>query len=130
MMLVKLGGSVITDKSMYMTFREDTMVRLAREIKNANEPVVLVHGAGSFGHVVASEHQLQHGFKEKSQIAGLAQVLADVRELDLKVLRALDAENVPALPCLHPLSRRCGTENCHPLTWRSSKDILTWGSRQ
>ena len=55
-----------------------------------------MHGAGSFGHVVASEHQLQHGFKEKSQIAGLAQVLADVRELDLKVLRALDAENVPA----------------------------------
>ena len=57
-----------------------------------------MHGAGSFGHVVASEHQLQHGFKERSQIAGLAQVLADVRELDLKVLRALDVENAPLLP--------------------------------
>ena len=58
MMIVKLGGSVITRKDRYRSFRRAVTRRLAREIADSGEQVVLVHGAGSFGHLVASRHNL------------------------------------------------------------------------
>lgn len=96
-MLVKLGGSVITDKTRYRTFREDVLGRLVGEIASAGREVILVHGAGSFGHVVAAQHQLQHGYRDDSQIAGAAKVMEDVRELDLNVIRVLNAGGVPSV---------------------------------
>lgn len=35
-------------------------------------PVVLVHGAGSYGHIPAKQFRLQHGFKTPRQLDGLA----------------------------------------------------------
>ncbi len=53
MMLIKLGGSVITDKSQYRRFDKDAVSRLCREIAESGKQAVVVHGAGSFGHIVA-----------------------------------------------------------------------------
>ncbi len=89
MILVKLGGSVITDKSRLRTFRQDTCERLASELTTAKEPLVIVHGAGSFGHIEAKRHELHKGFKSDEQIEHVAKVQRDVRELNLKVIRAL-----------------------------------------
>jgi isopentenyl phosphate kinase len=97
MMLVKLGGSVITDKMAYRTLREDTLRRLAGEIAESGERVIIVHGAGSFGHVVAAQHQLQNGYRDETQIAGMARVMEDVRALNLAVISALDAAGVPSV---------------------------------
>jgi isopentenyl phosphate kinase len=97
MMLVKLGGSVITDKTKYRTLREDTLNRLAKEIAAAGEDVIIVHGAGSFGHVIAAEHQLQKGYSKKAQITGMARVMEDVRALNLAVISALNEAGVPAV---------------------------------
>ena len=55
MFIVKLGGSVITDKTKKTFFKQETMDRLAVEIKKANKKLILVHGAGSFGHILAGE---------------------------------------------------------------------------
>ncbi len=89
MMLVKLGGSVITDKSRLRTFRQDTCERLATELAAAKDSLVIVHGAGSFGHIEAKRHELHKGFKNDEQIEHVAKVQRDVRELNLKVIRAL-----------------------------------------
>jgi isopentenyl phosphate kinase len=97
MMLVKLGGSVITDKTRYRTFRPDAVTRLAGEIKRSGKTVLVVHGAGSYGHVLASKFQLQHGHINAQQIGGAAQVMEDVRELDLEIIRALNREGVPSV---------------------------------
>jgi len=94
MIIVKLGGSVITDKTGYKCFRELVVRRLASEIKNAGEGIILVHGAGSFGHVLADRYGLHLGFQDGGQKAGLAEVMADVRELNLKVMRVLNEEGV------------------------------------
>ena len=56
MILIKFGGSVITDKSRYRTFNADVVRRLCKEIRDSGERVIVVHGAGSFGHVLAKEH--------------------------------------------------------------------------
>jgi isopentenyl phosphate kinase len=94
--LVKLGGSVITDKSTYRSFDQEGTDRLAREIASSGKRVVLVHGAGSFGHVLAHEHQLQRGYLHEGQSEGVAKVQLDVRDLDLMVLRSLDRAGLPA----------------------------------
>jgi len=86
MMLVKLGGSVITDKSKKYVFREKTVRRLAEEIKNSGEKVIVVHGAGSFGHILAKKYRLDKGLIHDRQVKGVAVVQRDVKNLNLKVV--------------------------------------------
>jgi isopentenyl phosphate kinase len=97
MMLVKLGGSVITDKSRLRTFRRSSCDRLAKELAHTRVPLAIVHGAGSFGHIEAKRHSLQDGFKKDSQIRHVAAVQRDVRELNLNVLGSLISKGVRAV---------------------------------
>lgn len=89
MQIVKLGGSVITDKASYRAYRAQATARLAREIASCDDDVVVVHGAGSFGHILAKKHSLRQGYKSRSQLPGVSQVQRDVRELNLLVMKAL-----------------------------------------
>src|SRR2546427_12219013 len=87
MLLVKLGGSVITVKSKYRTLRGPDLSRLARELAaGAGPDTVLVHGAGSYGHILAATHRLKAGAQGPDQLAAVAPGQRDVRDLDLKVL--------------------------------------------
>ena len=48
---IKLGGSVITDKSSGKPKpREDIIKRLVKEVSKLPPPFILTHGAGSYGH--------------------------------------------------------------------------------
>lgn len=95
---MKLGGSVLTDKSRYRAPRLDVLARLAGEIARSGERVVLVHGAGSYGHVIAKERNLAQGADgSAAQRMAAAQVHADVRELQGLVLQALRDAGLPAM---------------------------------
>ncbi len=90
MLIVKLGGSVITNKRKYRSLRGPDLSRLAREVTAAKEPeTVVVHGAGSYGHILAAKHRLHMGFENQAQLGAVAQVQRDVKVLNLKVLDAL-----------------------------------------
>lgn len=89
MHLIKLGGSVITDKSREKTLRREILNRLAKEIAASGKKVIVIHGAGSFGHILAKEGRLHEGFKGGWQFEYFSKVQRDVRELDLHVLNAL-----------------------------------------
>lgn len=98
MILVKIGGSVLTDKRRYLALREEALVRLARELASTPRALVLVHGAGSFGHVVARDHALAAGRRgESAQDHAAAKVHQDVRALHLAVLGALTEAGRPAV---------------------------------
>ncbi len=97
MILVKLGGSVITDKSRLRSFRRSACERLAQELRPAMDGLMLVHGAGSFGHIEAKKHSLHMGYKDDSQIEHVAAVQRDVRELNLMVLEALIGKGIRAV---------------------------------
>jgi len=61
---LKLGGSLITDKTRPLTPRIETIQRLATEIVQAlrdNQTMQLLigHGSGSFGHAVAERYKTQ-----------------------------------------------------------------------
>ena len=94
--IVKLGGSVITRKREVERVRPKVLARLAREIaESGSERIVLLHGAGSFGHPGARRFGLAHapdaGEDARRRARGAAIVSAEVRRLHVTVLRALVA---------------------------------------
>lgn len=97
MHLVKLGGSVLTDKASVTTLRPGATRRLAAEIARSGTDVIVVHGAGSFGHVKARKHRLADGYVDDDQLAAVAEVQRDVRELNLAVVDALRGAGIPAV---------------------------------
>ena len=97
MILIKLGGSVITDKSQYKSFNQEQTARLCKEIAASGKGVMIVHGAGSFGHVIAKQYSLQGGLQDFRQVPAVAQVQYDVRELSQKVVAELMKVGIPAV---------------------------------
>lgn len=88
-LIVKFGGSVITDKSRRFTVRDDVLERLTEELTSAEDPLVVVHGGGSFGHPLASEYGLASGYKEKRQLMGFSLTHRAMERLNAKVVEAL-----------------------------------------
>ena len=71
--LLKLGGSLITDKMKPYTPLLDTMDDLAQQIATSLKAqpdlrLVIGHGAGSFGHVAASEYKTRDGYPRPSPL--------------------------------------------------------------
>ena len=97
MILVKFGGSVITDKSKLRTFKKASCARLSRELSSSGDDLFIVHGAGSFGHIEAKKHELHKGFRRDSQLEHVASVQRDVRDLNLMVLKTLIDEGIRAV---------------------------------
>ncbi len=76
LILIKLGGSVITDKSKPFTARRGVIRRLVKEIKTAKEKLgedtlfLIGHGGGSFPHVPAAKYQTHKGNINKNSLKG------------------------------------------------------------
>lgn len=80
LVFIKLGGSLITDKSKPYTPRIRVINRLALEIKKSLDlgfHLVMSHGSGSFGHTLASKYKTADGIKDKRGIRGLCLVEQD-----------------------------------------------------
>lgn len=88
MLLVKLGGSVLTDKARLRTPRKAAILRLTKEIAGLGDEVIVVHGAGSFGHILARKYDL-NGPASRDKAKGAAIVQRDVRALDALVVDGL-----------------------------------------
>jgi len=95
LVVVKWGGSLITRKREVEKSRPKVIARLAREVAACPDVrIILLHGAGSFGHPGARRFGLARpppptGAPER--VRGAAIVAAEVRRLHLEVLRALVA---------------------------------------
>lgn len=97
MFIIKLGGSVITNKTKECCFKQNIMDQLSTEIKKANKQVILIHGAGSFGHILAKQYKLNDGFTQNKQIKGFCLTQANVQRLNSLVLDSLHTHDVPAV---------------------------------
>jgi isopentenyl phosphate kinase len=95
MMLIKLGGSAVTDKSKPMTARQETIDSLAAEIAAVPGKKIIVHGGGSFGHIKAKQYELHKGFSGEAQREGICQVQADMRRLNSLVEGSLRRAGMP-----------------------------------
>ncbi len=106
---LKLGGSLITDKTKPYSPRLDSLQRLANEIHTVlvTRPdlrLIIGHGSGSFGHYAATESWAPHPYPPPGETSGLAefwQGFAEVwyraSQLNRYVVEALHAAGVPTI---------------------------------
>ncbi|MFB6160769.1 MAG: isopentenyl phosphate kinase [Haloferacaceae archaeon] len=102
MIVVKLGGSVITEKEDPETLDGAALAAAADAVADATDDLVVVHGGGSFGHHAAEEHGVGVADGTHDAAAAMA-VHGAMTTLDRFVLDRLHARDVAALP-VHPLS--------------------------
>ncbi len=95
--VVKLGGSVITDKNKSFSIKLATLKRLARELATFKGPLIVVHGGGSFGHPVASKYKIAEGYRGKSQLMGLSLTHRAMERLNSHVIDAFQKAGIPAI---------------------------------
>jgi isopentenyl phosphate kinase len=98
LILIKLGGSIITDKSKPFCAREAVIRRLAKEIKQSlrkDTQIIIGHGSGSFGHVVAAKYQTQKGLINKNSVKGLSLVADAAIQINRIVIKNFLKENLP-----------------------------------
>lgn len=95
--VLKLGGSVVTNKEIPMTSNTKSIVRLAKEIAAADiKSLIIIHGGGSFGHPLAKKYKIKEGYKEPSQIKGFLKTHQAMLKLNRFIVDALIHHNIPA----------------------------------
>lgn len=99
---LKLGGSLITDKSTPLTAKRPVIARIAVEIaqhrkEHPEEKLLIGHGSGSFGHAIASQFGTQNGVRTAEEWRGFAEVWAAARALNQIVLEELTSAGLPIL---------------------------------
>ena len=86
MILIKLGGSIITNKEKSLTARKSTIDKIAKSLRKLNEAFVVVHGGGSFGHYWSVKYNMhtrparysQHGVAiVKNSMVSLNKIILD-----------------------------------------------------
>jgi isopentenyl phosphate kinase len=96
--ILKIGGSVITDKGGELAAKTEDINRLAEEIQRADmDNLIIVHGGGSFGHPSAAKYGIKEGLKENSQKLGFSETHHVMTVLNGLVMDALVWHNIPSL---------------------------------
>lgn len=100
--VLKLGGSVVTEKDTPETVDDEALSRAAAGIAEYDGPLVVVHGGGSFGHHAASERGVSStaGTRDAADAVAIHDAMG---RLNSAVLGALHDEGVDGLP-VRPLS--------------------------
>ena len=100
--ILKLGGSVITDKGADCRVNHAVLSGIAAAIAGApTTGIVVVHGAGSCGHPEARKYRLDKG-AAAGQTEGIVVTHSAVSALNAEVVAALRSAGVQAIG-VHPL---------------------------
>lgn len=113
LVFLKLGGSLITDKTKPYTARLGKLADLAAQIAHALQTrpdllLILGHGSGSFGHTAAKEYRTRDGAIPPSlnmggeqrgggYWKGFAEVWYQASKLNRFVVQALNEAGIPAM---------------------------------
>jgi isopentenyl phosphate kinase len=96
--ILKIGGSVITDKEGELAARTAVINRLAEEIQKAGvQNLIVVHGGGSFGHPLAHKYAIKEGFKEENQKIGFSETHHVMTVLNGLFMDSLVWHDIPAV---------------------------------
>ena len=106
--LLKLGGSLITDKTKPFTANLDIIEDLVSQIKKAIETspnlrLIIGNGAGSFAHYPAVKFNMKEGIKNEKQKTGFCEVQSAATKLNRIIVEELLKKKVKAIS-LNPSS--------------------------
>jgi isopentenyl phosphate kinase len=102
LIFLKLGGSLITDKTRPFCPRPEKIADLCMQIASAlrQQPemqLVIGHGSGSFGHEAARRYGTRSGVSGQEAWCGFAEVWYQAAALNRIVVEALHTAGLPAL---------------------------------
>jgi isopentenyl phosphate kinase len=100
LVIIKLGGSALTDKKRIYTPRMGVLQSAASQVAAVNRKcsIVLVHGAGSYGHIPVKKYGLTNGFRSSRQLKGLTETKSRLLEWHAIVDKAMAKRGVPVVP--------------------------------
>jgi len=100
--VLKLGGSVVTEKDEPETVDEDALAAAADAVAAGTSDLVVIHGGGSFGHYHAAEYGVSTT-EGTHDVDGVQAIHGAMKRLNDAVVAALTERGVPAVP-VHPFS--------------------------
>jgi isopentenyl phosphate kinase len=109
MILIKLGGSIITNKERPLSPRISTIQKIAKSLKKIKEPMVIVHGGGSFGHYWSVKYDM-HTKPARYDPHGVAIVKNSMVQLNKIILECLAKERLNPY-CLPPTDFMSGNKS-------------------
>ncbi|WEU39706.1 MAG: isopentenyl phosphate kinase [Candidatus Odinarchaeum yellowstonii] len=96
--IIKLGGSVITDKSVPFSIDEKVIKNIISEMEQIKkEKTIIVHGGGAFGHPIAKKYMLATGLKVKEQIRGVIETSQAMLTLNKIILDMFIQADYPVI---------------------------------
>jgi len=97
--LLKLGGGLLTDKNKPLSIREDIVKSAVKQIIEANEKIILIHGGGSFGHPLAKKYFISNGIDKTipNQILGVAETHHAMIKFNSYLIEQFLESNYPVL---------------------------------
>ena len=95
--IIKIGGSVLTDKLSYKKINSDALTSISEVIARWGKKCIIIHGAGSFGHILADQYSITSGYNDNLQLEGIARIRADMVELTKMVVESLQEHKLPAM---------------------------------
>ncbi len=101
--ILKLGGSAITKKTQECTPDLATIQSSIHQLSLFHKPLVLLHGAGSYGHPMVKRAHLNDGLRGKRQLKAVSETELCLDQLTRIIQVSLLRQNVPFAP-LRPMS--------------------------
>jgi len=98
LIILKMGGSVITNKQEKFSAHHDVIDKICFEISKIKKSLILIYGAGSFGHPLAKKFEIHKGFHSKSQLKGILDIRVKMQDLGNIISNALQRYNVDVMP--------------------------------
>ncbi|MEM1513393.1 MAG: isopentenyl phosphate kinase [Candidatus Thermoplasmatota archaeon] len=99
MIIIKIGGSVISNKEKPFSFNEKIVEQIAEEIKYfyPEKKFLIVHGGGSYGHPVAKKYKIREGWSNEKAI-GFYKTHRAMIELNNKIVDIFIEKGLPSFP--------------------------------
>lgn len=105
MIILKIGGSILTNKDATKSeIDERNLSRIAKEIKssldNDFKEIIIVHGAGSFGHPPAKEYKIGEPFNKEEypqKKIGFSKTQNAVKKLNMLICEEFIKEDLPVV---------------------------------
>jgi isopentenyl phosphate kinase len=115
LIILKLGGSVITRKnSLTPTLDSSNLIRIAEEISNSSyHKLIIVHGAGSFGHPYAKKYSIGTEINSKEELARKKQGFSKTQN---------SVKNLNGLVCKHLMEQKIPTVSVQPSSFIQTRN--------
>ena len=102
MILIKLGGSIITNKEKPLSPRRKTIENIIKNLKKIDEPIIIVHGGGSYGHYWSVKYDM-HTKERKYDLRGVSIVKNSMIELNKIILDSMIKNRLSPYCCHQPI---------------------------